>query len=87
MGSFGWANAPMMQRKSLHTSKAHIDAAELGSLHIISVLHREQREHKVFWALLKCVPGLEERLMNADSEEVVQSIAAMVSLHVRESLL
>ncbi|KJA26299.1 hypothetical protein HYPSUDRAFT_132935 [Hypholoma sublateritium FD-334 SS-4] len=38
----------------------------------------EQREHKVFCALLKSVPGLEERLMGASSEEDVQSIAAML---------
>ena len=39
---------------------------------------RERREHKVFLELLRCVPGLEERLMNAESEEGVQSIAVMV---------
>lgn len=41
-------------------------------------LPRERREHKVYLALLKSVPGLEERLMNANSEEEIQSIAAMV---------
>ena len=50
---------------------------------IISALpYREHREHKVFCALLKSVPGLEERLMNADSEEEIQSIAAMVSVSI-----
>lgn len=41
---------------------------------------RERREHKVFMALLKSVPGLEERLMSSNSEEEIHSIAAMVSL-------
>ncbi|KJA23573.1 hypothetical protein HYPSUDRAFT_137585 [Hypholoma sublateritium FD-334 SS-4] len=39
---------------------------------------QEQREHKVFCALLKSVPGLEEKLMGANSEEDIQSIAAML---------
>ncbi|KJA14950.1 hypothetical protein HYPSUDRAFT_142490 [Hypholoma sublateritium FD-334 SS-4] len=38
----------------------------------------EQKEQKVFCALLKSVPGLEERLMGANSEEDIQSIAAML---------
>lgn len=35
----------------------------------------------MFLALLKCVPGLEERLIvHTESKEQVQAIAAMVSL-------
>lgn len=33
----------------------------------------------MFLALLKTVPGLEERLMNADSEDEIVSLAALVS--------
>lgn len=50
------------------------------------LLNREQREYKVFCALLKSVPGLEERLMGADSEEDLQTMAAMVSYFVRKSV-
>ncbi|KJA29576.1 hypothetical protein HYPSUDRAFT_119569, partial [Hypholoma sublateritium FD-334 SS-4] len=39
---------------------------------------QEQREHKVFIALLKSVPGLEERIMTSDSAEEVHNIAALL---------
>lgn len=77
----------MTQRSNLRSSKWYIYAAELTSSRSISRLRREQKEHKVFLALLKSVPGLEERIMNANSEEDVQSIAAMVSLFVMELVL
>lgn len=40
---------------------------------------RELREHSIFLALLKSVPGLEERLMNAESEDEINILAAYVS--------
>ncbi|KJA23429.1 hypothetical protein HYPSUDRAFT_137791 [Hypholoma sublateritium FD-334 SS-4] len=43
-----------------------------------SFTEQERREHKVFLELLRCVPGLEERLMNTESEEEVHSIAVML---------
>ncbi|KAF8200969.1 hypothetical protein BJ912DRAFT_843657 [Pholiota molesta] len=39
---------------------------------------QERREHKVFSSLLKIVPGLEERLMTAGSEQDVQFIATLL---------
>lgn len=62
----------------------HIGAVELSSRNFTVLLNRDQREHKVFCALLKSVPGLEKRLMGADSEEDIQSIAAMVSSFIKE---
>ncbi|KJA21116.1 hypothetical protein HYPSUDRAFT_141196 [Hypholoma sublateritium FD-334 SS-4] len=43
-----------------------------------SFTEQERREHKVFLELLRCVPGLEERLMSTESEEEVHSIAVML---------
>ncbi len=40
---------------------------------------RERRENMIFLSLLKSVPGLEDRLMNAESEDEVYNIAALVS--------
>ncbi len=49
---------------------------------------RERREHTIFLSLLKSVPGLEEKLMNADSEDEIYNIAALVSRdHVGMNLL
>ena len=42
-------------------------------------IDRELREHSIFLALLKSVPGLEERLMNSESEDEIHTIAAYVS--------
>ncbi|KJA26432.1 hypothetical protein HYPSUDRAFT_133249 [Hypholoma sublateritium FD-334 SS-4] len=39
---------------------------------------QERKEHKVFLSLLRCVPGLEERIMTAESEEEVYNIAALL---------
>lgn len=70
---------------TLHPSKTHICASELASPYFAVLLYREQREHRVFCALLKSIPGLEEKLMSVNSEEDIQSIAAMVSLFIRGS--
>ena len=45
------------------------------------ISNRERREHRVFLALMKSVPGLEERLMNAESEDDIHNLAALVRGH------
>ncbi|KAF8190092.1 hypothetical protein BJ912DRAFT_850336 [Pholiota molesta] len=39
---------------------------------------QQRREHKVFHLLLRIVPGLEERLMTADSEQDIHHIASLL---------
>ncbi|KJA25460.1 hypothetical protein HYPSUDRAFT_134698 [Hypholoma sublateritium FD-334 SS-4] len=43
-----------------------------------SFTSQERREHRVFLELLRCIPGLEERLMSTESEEEVHAIAVML---------
>ena len=78
MALFAWVSAPTSQTRPLpHSRFTRTPLLKLFQLNV--ALYRERREHKVFLELLKCVPGLEERLMNAESEEEVHSIAVMVS--------
>ncbi|KJA13355.1 hypothetical protein HYPSUDRAFT_151676 [Hypholoma sublateritium FD-334 SS-4] len=39
---------------------------------------QERRERKVFFELLKSVPGLEERLMSAESEDEIHAISTLI---------
>ena len=50
----------------------------------INILPRERREHRVFEALLLMVPGLEQRLMDGNEEDVVE-VAEMVCLQCHAS--
>ncbi len=78
MELFAWVSAlTSLTRPLPHSRFTHTPSLGLFQLNV--ALYRERREHKVFLELLKCVPGLEERLMNAESEEEVHSIAMMVS--------
>ena len=52
----------------------------IRSQHLIVFIVRERREHRVYDTLLKVVPNLEERLMNA-SEEEVGMIAELASIN------
>lgn len=53
--------------------------SDLKPTHRPNNFPRERREHKVFLALLKSIPGLEDKLMNAASEDEVHGIATIVS--------
>lgn len=46
---------------------------------IYSIFYREREEHRIYLALLRMVPGLEERLMTGDAD-IVHTCAVLVSL-------
>ena len=87
MESFGWASEQTIRTEILHTSKTRLYVTEIAPSYSTLLSSREQREHRVFCALLKSIPGLEERLMSASSEEDIQSIAAMVSPSTTQALV
>ena len=52
---------------------------------LFTTFGRQRREHRVFTALLKAAPGLEERLMTG-TEEDIHFISTMVSQIIRYPL-
>lgn len=48
------------------------------NLELFTESYRERKEHEVYLALLRMVPGLEERLMTGDTD-TLQSVAMLVS--------
>jgi hypothetical protein len=56
----------------------HIEFFRLSNPGPTWTFRRQRREHTVFQALLQMVPGLEERIMESNEEDVV-TIAELVS--------
>lgn len=79
MALLGWGSAPRNQKMLSPRSKLQLTSCTWWCNWPMSGIGRERREHLVFLALLKSVPGLEEKLMSADSEDEIQSLAALVS--------
>ena len=77
MASYAWGIWQMSRKKTLLKSEPKKNTMAYGALILILSNYRQRREHRVFSMLLQMVPGLENRLMNGEDEDVV-SIAEMV---------
>lgn len=63
-----------LQSRSQHSMPTH----SIFNLELFTESYRERKEHEVYLALLRMVPGLEERLMTGDTD-TLQSVAMQVS--------
>lgn len=78
MGSSIWVNMLMSLRTHLLLSEFQLQLKFEHKTQLNCWCDREQREHRVFAALLRSVPGLEERLMSVDLPEELHIIATLV---------
>lgn len=72
-----------LMRNSLLSKPLYCVMIRLKACSLPNKFYRERHEHKVFLALLKSIPGLEKRLMNAASEDEIHGIATLVSFNTK----